>query len=248
MNSSLNDTIFNVTNIEVTSEDDHLFSIIYIILQVLLFSIGLFINLKLIRVCNKDKGITWQISITHSIVMIVNYGFIIPFYSVTHFVPFLSQYTGRWLCYTSSLVVFYCYQAIIANSLVISIFKYIFIVHGIKALQYGEDKIKKCFFWANLISPLLLAIMGLLTSDMKARPYLISCFGDTQETLPQNIATSSEPRNFVFNTSTNKEDYNIFVFYVIKFLYIFRIVFNSVIATNLPEGFLYYKIFKKMKR
>ena len=248
MNSSSNDTIFNVTNIEIASEDDHLFSIIYIILQVLLFSIGLFINLKLIRVCYKDKGITWQISITHSIVMIVNYGFIIPFYAVTHFVPFLSQYTGRWLCYTASLVVFYGYQAIMANSLVISMLKYIFIVHSLKARTYGEDKIKNYFFWGNVISPLLLAIVALLTSDMKARPSLISCFGDTQETLTQNSATSSEPGNFVFNTSTNREDYNIVVFYVIQFLYIFRIVFNCVIATNLPEGFLYYKIFKKMKR
>ena len=127
-------------------------------------------------------------------------------------------------------------------------FKYIFIVHAIKALKYGEDKIKKYFFWANLISPLLLAIVALLTSDMKARPSLISCFGDTQETLTQNSATSSEPGNFVFNTTTNKEDYNTIIFYVIQFLYIFRIVFNCVIGTNLPEGFLYYKIFKKMKR
>ena len=248
MNSSFNDSVLPAMNVEITSERDLLLTTLQIVLQVFLYFVGLYINIKLIYVCKKDKGITWKISVTHSIVMTLNYGHIIPFNAVTHFVPFLSQYTGSWICYAVSVSQFYSYHAIISHSLVVSIMKYTFIVHGIKTFKYGESKIKEYFFWANIMNPILLAVAALLTSDLKARSSLMSCFGDTEEISQQNNATFSGPGTFFFNTSMQKEDYNIVLFYAIQFLQMFRSIINGVTVTNIPEGFLYYKIFRKMKR
>ena len=248
MNNSSNDTVLHVVNFEITSEDDPVFSIIHILLQVFLFSVGLFINIKVICECKKDKGIAWKISVSHSIIMTIYYGYIIPFNAVTHFVPFLSQYTGTWICYISSFVSFYCFHAISAHSLVLSIMKYVFIVHGLKTMKYGESKIKKCFFCTNLINPLVLAIVAVLTSDLKTRSSLMSCFGDEEETLQKNNSSSSGIETFSFNTSINIEDYNVVLFYVIQFFCLFRSLSNIVTITNLPEGYIYYKIFCKMNR
>ena len=241
MNNYSNETVIHLMNIKITDEGGPLLSIIHIIFQVFIYAVGLFINVKLISVCYKERGITWQISATHSVMMTVYYGYSIPFQAVTHFVPFLSQYTGRWLCYAASLVTFYCFHSIIAHSLMISIMKYVFIVHGIKAMAYGEEKIKKYFFLANLINPLILSIIAMLTANLRSRSFLRSCFGDVEET------SQSGSVNFIYCTSSKTEDYNLIPFYVRQFFCHFRSLVNWVTVSNLPEGFLYYKIFHKMK-
>ena len=248
MSNFSNETLLHLMNDKIAYEGEPILSILHILLQVFLYSVGLFINIKLISVCNKEKGITWQISATHSAMMTIYYGYIIPFQAVTHFVPFLSQYTGRWLCYAASFVSFYCYHSIIAHSLIISIMKYVFIVHGIKAMQYGEDKLKKYFLLGNLINPLILTTVAMFTANLRSRSSLRSCFGDVEESFPHNNASSSGSGKFIFCTPSKTEDYNIVHFYVIQSLCLFRSIVNLITVCNLPEGFLYYKTFQKMKR
>ena len=123
--------------------------------------------------------------------------------------------------------------------------KFVFIVHGLKAFKYGETRIKKCFFWLNIINPLILTTIAMFTADLRSRPSLRSCFGDTEEHL-QQTNTSSGAGKFLFCNSSTTEDYDVIPFYVIQSFCVFRSVFNWITVSNLPEGFLYYKIFQKM--
>ena len=150
--------------------------IVHIVCQVIVFCIGLNIQIKTIYACNEEKGKTWKIHISHAIVTTVYYGFFIPFQAVTTFVTSLSIYTGRWICYLASFVSFYCYHAIVVNSLQVAIMKYIFIVHSFKARRYGEKRIQKIFFMSNITIPLILAIIALLTTSFQTRSALKSCF------------------------------------------------------------------------
>ena len=156
---------FNITNIESFDSGVPVSAIIHILVQVLLFCAGLFIQIKIILVCKKEKDKTWQIHISHSIVLIIYYTFTIPFDAITYFIPFLSQYTGHWLCYIASFITLYGYYSAGAHTLLISVMKYVFIVHDKKVREIGEDKIKKAFFLINLAHPLLLTILTMITSD-----------------------------------------------------------------------------------
>ena len=247
MRNYSNETVLGLTTDHITDEDDTLWTLLHITLQLVLFSVGLYINIKLICECKKDKGMTWQISATHSAVTTIYYGYFIPFQAVTHFVPFLAQYTGKWLCYTSSFIAFYFYHSILSHSLIISAMKYVFIVHALKARTYGDSTIKKYFFLFCIIMPLILTSIAMFTADMDARSSLRSCFGHTKESLYQNGTASSRILKFTKCNSIQREEYDVFWFYVLQCFCIFRSLFSGAIITNLLEGLLYYKIFHTMK-
>lgn len=249
MNMS-NHTSFNMTNIENPDSGVPVSAIIHLLVQVLLFCVGSFIHLKLIFVFKEDKNKAWQIHITHSIVCIIYFSFNIPFAAITHFIPFLSQYTGPWLCYIASFIMLYCYYEVIANSLLISVLKYVFVVHDRKARDFGEEKINKAFFLINLIHPLLWTILTMITSDWESFIALINCFGQREQVLAQYNTSAGNIEKFFFcNLKKNDtQDSDVHTIYVIKqCICAFVSIGVLVIGSNLPEGFFYYKIFRKMR-
>ena len=64
----------------------------------------------------------------------------------------------------------------LGHSIWISIEKYIFIVHSLKALVFGEEKIEKIFFLVDMILPGLLSVSAMTTTDYESRPNLKRCF------------------------------------------------------------------------
>ena len=182
--------------------------IVHIICQIVIFCIGLNIQINIIYACNEEKGKTWKIHVSHAIITTIYYGFFIPFQSVTTFVPSLSIHTGSWICYVASFVSFYSYHAIVVNSLQVAIMKYVFIVNALKARAYGEAKIQKIFFWINTMLPLVLAIIALLTTNFQTRSALKSCFGGTDHhsLIPTN--SSSRSMNFFTCANLRRSDYD----------------------------------------
>ena len=83
-------------------------SIVHIVAQALLYTIGLIIQMKVMYICWKDKdGKTWQIHLTHSLSCTLYFLFVIPFWHISTSIPHLSVVTGEWLCYLSAFVTLY---------------------------------------------------------------------------------------------------------------------------------------------
>ena len=76
----------NVTSID-NGNNDHVSAILHIIVQVVLFGLGLILQVKIIVNARKEKGNTWQIHICHSIVLTIYYAFTIIFAALMHFAP-----------------------------------------------------------------------------------------------------------------------------------------------------------------
>ena len=191
---------------------------------------------------------TWQILIAHSIVMTIYYGFFIPFQGITYFIPFLAQYTGSWICYTASFLSFYCFHAMISHTLIVSILKYVFIVRTAKTHQFGEHRVQKCFFWINLVLPLLLTTIALSTSDWDTRSYLKSCIGKTEHVPQEKNSSSASIGKFFFCSSANTKESQYIPFSLTLLFCNLRKIVNWIIVSNLVEGMLYYRIFHHMKR
>ena len=226
-----------------------IFTILQVVFLVLLFCVGLVIQVQIISVSNKEHDTAWKITITHSIVMTIHFAFKMSFNAVTHFIPFLSQYTGNWICYAASVVIFYCYYSIVAHSLLVSILKYGLIVQHVKTLKWGKDKIQKWFFFTKLFHPLLLAMLNVINSDYRTQ-FLNSCFGQTEEILRQYNTSSLSLRTVIGCPLKNsEEDSSLYVYNVTEqCVCILSAIINIVFNNNLLEGFFYYKIFKKMRR
>ena len=237
----------NYTNVTMnTTPNDILFfkkptvlEIIHIIIQACIFSLGLYFQIRTILVCTKEKIKAWQIHITHAIVMTVNWGYLVPFQAITHFIPSLGSYVGNWICYMSAFLSIYCYHAIVVQSLLIAGMKYIFIAHTLKARSFGEERIQKLFTMMHIIYPFILASASMYTSNFHTRAFIKSCFGSSYRSV------FSKPMFCILDSSSNDNPlYNPGA----RPICIAITVLASIINSNFPEGILYFMIFRKMKR
>ena len=125
-------------------------SIVHIIIQALLFAIGLIIQSKVMYVCWKEKdGKTWQIHLTHSFSCTIYFLFAIPFWHISTSIPHLSAITGEWLCYVNAFIILYGFYMITPNSLLIAAMKYVFIVHDQTMVKLGNEKLKG-YLWGSI--------------------------------------------------------------------------------------------------
>ena len=224
----------------------------FIIVQILIFVIGLFIQLKTIYVCWKDReGKTWHIHMLHSIAVTIAFAFAISFRTVTQAIPNLSVYTGDWFCYLATFITIYGHVIITFNSLLIASMKYWFIIHHKKALEFGELKAIKAFFILDLTLPFVLAITSCLTTDIEQFSELVNCFGMTEQEEKQYNTSEKDMQKF-FLCNLNMTDADIsdeYTLYILKqCVCILKTVIIMAIQTNVAEAFLYYKIFRMMKR
>lgn len=216
-------------------------------LSLSIYIIGSYIQLKIISVCRIVKDKTWQMDITNSVAAMVSFFFIMIFEIITDHVPLLSQYIGGvWICYIPAFIYVYSAYLIGFHSLSIAFAKYMYIVHNDKVTKYGEEKLRRLFFSAYLIHPLLLTIPTLLTFDLEAFSSLISCFG-LQEQLMERYNTSSGniEKMFLCKLGGEVDEYS----YTFKQCFCaLKMIWVLFLSCNIPEGYLYYKIFKKMRR
>jgi hypothetical protein len=226
-------------------------TIVHITIQAVLYFAGAFIHIRIISVLWKDKeGKTWLIHMTHSISLMIYFAFYIPFFTVTNTIPNLAdQYTGEWFCYLASFITVYGFSIVTLNSLLIAVMKYVFIVHHNKALQYGDAKTKKLFFIINVTLPLFLAVFACITGDFESFSALNSCFGQTEQVLAKYNTLSKNFEKFLLCNLNKEQDLSYgHTFYVVKqVLCAIKSIGVTLINTNFPEAFFYYKIFQKMK-
>ena len=227
-------------------------SIAHIVLQVLLYFTGLYVQIKVILVCWKERsGNTWHIHFAHSIIVIVYFTLNLPFWIVTIAIPDLSDYTGEWFCYLAAFIFQYGNFIITLNSLLVATIKYTFIVHSIKLLHFGKENVKKIFFAIYLFLPLMFATIASVGKDFEQYSELISCFGLTEQTEVTYNTTAKEYQKFFLckMSSLDKEKSYGSTFHALTQCFcILKSILVWIINTNVPEGFLYYKIFAKMRR
>ena len=222
------------------------------VLVVCAYIIGIYLHSRVILVCKKEKEMTWKLDILNSCVVLINYGHVIIMYSLTYLVADLHSFTGNWFCYISKALTLYGNTLVISHSFVISLMKYVMIVFQQEIAAFGKTKMKSIFFWFNILYPIYLN--GMVTL---ARPdYLVvydginqanRCLGRTDVYKNENYTklldlclNIPEPRQRM------SFDYVVYIgrtsicwFHIILFLLNF---------TNVLEIFIYYQIFKYMKR
>ena len=57
-------------------EQDVLILIVQCVVYCIIFSIGVFLQVKVIIVLKRDQAMAWEINLLHSVVMIVHYSFV----------------------------------------------------------------------------------------------------------------------------------------------------------------------------
>ena len=134
---------------------------VFLLIAVCIYIIGVYLHLKIIRVCKKDKAITWRLDITNSILLILHFIHCIIMHILTYFVQDLYIYTGEWFCYASKVLQFYGFLFQMGHTLIVSIMKYVIIVHWQKVMSFGKDRIVNIFFWTHCLHPIVTILLWL---------------------------------------------------------------------------------------
>jgi hypothetical protein len=129
---------------------------------ILTFFIGIFLHVRIIIISKCEKGLTWKLDITNSSLSIVHFTHTILLYGITYAVEDLHIYTGEWYCYLAKELRYYGSLYVTTHSLVVSIMKYILIVHWQKVRDFGKEKVTNIFFFVNFLHPFCTAAIHLI--------------------------------------------------------------------------------------
>ena len=237
----------------------HCINDVFIISNVLLFLIflvGLYLQIKVIKVSKQGKETTWKINISHSIVVTAHFAIRLFLDSTTCIIPSLYQYTGKWFCHVLYFVDNYGAISISSHSLATAAHKYVFIVHQMRIIKFGEEKAREISFWINLIFPAVLALSFSTMPIIAPVGYLFNCLG-------MELDKSREPNEmnqdlfvklkliFFCGIDIFESNYSIFdkVVNVINVTGCFLTSsLRLVIMCNILECLFYKRIFCYMKR
>ena len=226
-------------------------SIITYVVAFFMFIVGLNFHIKVINLSKKEQNtLTWKLDMTNSLVLVVIRLLQLIMHLVTDIIPDLHRYTGNWFCYTLRLLGYSGKLYHIGHSLVVASLKYNIIVKWEKVINFGENRVKEIYFWLNILHPLVgLALRFMVRPDFLFAFTGISpsnrCLGEEIYDAAQHNNTSTR---YLFKLCNIPEDPHENWFYHSigigrKTLCVLQTIGTYLIAWNVFEIFLYYKIF-----
>ena len=241
-----------MTFIDIFPSNISIGTTVIVILQILLYVIGVIINTKIVFRCwkTRENNKSWQLHILYSISFTIIYAFNIPFVLFTSCVPQLSIYTGEWMCYLAMILNSAGLVIMRSNSFMVAITKYIFVVHWDKALAYGHEKIQSILLTISVALVLPGVIANYVLKMYNNAGPVHNCFGAEHD--EWKIKNASDDLDFFWRISERNATKEQFKFTHVVLLQCFRGLtygfYGVPFFSNLPEVFLYYKIFQKMIR
>ena len=220
----------------------------------LLFSIGLYLQIKIVIVSIQEKDVTWKIDVCHSVVMIAYFSFRILFEVSTYLVPSLHQYTGKWLCHFALFVEVFCGLSLVCHSLVVATYKYIFIVHQDLIRVVGVYKASLISFWTSLCFPAVLAVSTMLRPSLPPIASITKCLGNGKvHWITENNRSESVMKTLFFcgfddYANENTSGFSHFMDVInISGCFLTSALYLAIMA-NVMKIFFYQRIFAFMKR
>ena len=71
---------------------------------VLIYGLGIYLHTKKVQICWKENEVAGKLEITNSIILGIHWFLLIALYGITYVVKDLHEYTGKWFCYSSKIL------------------------------------------------------------------------------------------------------------------------------------------------
>ena len=133
-----------------------------------IFFVGVNLQIKTIKTVKLERKMTWEITLCHSVIMIIHFSCTLSFEFFANILPSISDYTGEWFCYVWTFVRGYGLFSVVMHSFWLCVYKYLFIVQNTMVRIMGEERVKRAMLAIYLINPVLTSL-----SFMVRSPYLL---------------------------------------------------------------------------
>ena len=229
--------------------------VMFFISATLIYLVGIYQHSKIIKVCRKEKEMTWKLDVTNSILLLIHFGHKLLLHGVTFLVQDLSSYTGDWFCYVSKFLTYYLMLYTSTHSLVVSVLKYVLIVQWSKSLVIGKEKIKQSFFYLNFLHPIITISFHIILKPDFFYVYdgfaqIDRCLGDPKNNWNEFVNRSQTKLHNMCNfpSQTDKIDFEVML-QITKFGACWlQVIILYLITFNVFEIIVYCRIFWYMRR
>ena len=173
--------------------------------------------------------------------------------SITDFVHPLPAVVGSWICVFSFFLMYPCIIFINLHTLIIAIMRYVFIVHDDGVAIWGKERVRKISYLALGIIPIVMATwlyFGAADRDFDGMSVINKCNGSYHKIFLLKWSFS-EPVS-VWKARCTPENYYKNTGYLTKTVRYVACRTNGWIITlmssNIPEGFIYYKTWTHIQK
>ena len=233
---------------------------IFIFVSICFYLIGAYLHLRIIKVSKKDKELTWKLDVMNSTIILLMQLNNLSLQILTYGVSNVYIYTGEWFCYASKVIAFYGNAYVVGHSLIISMLKYIMVVHWEKVRDWGNSKFVTVCSGIDVLHPILTILIWLSIRPDFFRAYdgmaqIDRCLGDPKdvwnsaydELLPnKSLAKIHNLCQFAGTTQSSTVELAIHVFKTILCWTI--VAWTYLTSFNILEIFAYCLTFRYISR
>ena len=222
------------------------------------FSIGVFLQVKVIAGLKRDQAMAWEINLVHSIVMIVHFTFVSGIYTINciqiNFYHY-QLFEFPLFRYLVSFVMFFGTSEMGFHSLYISMYKYSFIIHHETVIRIGEQRTKKILLWTYFTGLFAWTLAYIVRPNFDPLQNTLGCSISNVSGTINGTSIQRTIESFTRNlVSCGIKDLdqgnlgNIVVNVLTKVVCTGQVIATYAVSINVLEIFFYLRIFSHMNR
>ena len=227
-------------------------AILFFIIRLVVTIFAVFCNYRVVYVTMKDIGILNDIMKLQACIIMAFMPIRLIFMTLTDLIHPLNDILGQWICSSYWVIIKISIQIIAHHSLIIALIRYVFIVHNDKVVAYGKEKLKKLFWYLSIGIPifnLLWIATDLIRIDTNIA--INRCNGVDHERFRIQSWSSLGLIKKNFETLQIYHDNNnlsIFIAALRRISKVVQRVWMILLASNIIEGIIYFKLIQHMRR
>ena len=217
-------------------------------IQGIIFLVGFYLQIKTFLVVEKERELAWKLYISHGVVILIYYpSCMFMQATATHLLYPLADVTGDWLCHMMSFLKIHGITVMYTHSIAIAIFRFIFVVHRQDVAEWGKRKVEEICFW------LIAGLQILISLSLFTNPNTLDVLGHTEYSACFGIAKGkrigmADYYSCGFGQLPPEGPFGSFINTTTACFCVLETIILLLANCNLPEGYLYYKIFQCIYR
>ena len=220
-------------------------------LRLISVCIGIVVQVKVWHLIKNEKSLTTEVVKVYIVALIVMHPHFLMFVTIIDFIHPINQVVGQWFCTLNTFILYFCFIIIAFNSFIVSLMRYLFIVHEEKVKKFGKQNVKRFFLVLSMLIPLLMNLWRTVDPPAKdPMSWVNKCNGNHHKVYLMKVTSSHLAGEGMCSTMKYDEGdyYQMFIAFLVKLSCISRVVIVFIMGLNFTEGFIYFKIFRHMMR
>ena len=250
VHSVKNDTLFIIQDIDLYHQPvmEPSTGIAFLAIEMFVFVLAGLIQMKVLGLTKREQSLLKEVTQIYSLSSLICLPFLLSTYA-NDFIHPMNELFGQWICTLMRFMMYLQVYIFIYHSFVVAMIRYLFIVQEKKVQKYGKEKTKKLFMASSVLIPMLMVVWGFIeNSEIDPIQRINRCNGIDHKVFLINTANHNPYFSLNLITSNSEGLFEKFVEIIKKTAFILRVLLSVIMALNITEGFLYYKMFSHINR